>query len=152
MKKLFIKQPAGLGDICFLQKLATQEQEKYGYEVWWPVVPVYSHLSQYITNFNYPSIEDDFPFKEAYTQSPLNSQTETEDFKIISTDGADGPNARALLTYSQSGDPTSEHFTDQTWLFSRKEWRPVLFRDDDINSDPNLETYRVSARQTQERQ
>jgi len=66
--------------------------------------------------------------------------------------GADGPNARALLTYSQSGDPTSEHFTDQTWLFSRKEWRPVLFRERDINSDPNLETYRVSAPRTQERQ
>jgi len=30
-------------------------------------------------------------------------------------------------------------------LFSRKEWRPVLFREGDINSDPNLETYRVSA-------
>ena len=42
-------------------------------------------------------------------------------------------------------DPTSEHFTDQTWLFSRKEWRPVLFREGDIDSDPNLETYRVSA-------
>lgn len=66
--------------------------------------------------------------------------------------GADGPNARAILTYSQSGDPASEHFTDQTWLFSRKEWRPVLFREEDINSDPNLETYRVSAPRTQERQ
>ena len=99
MKKLFIKQPAGLGDICFLQKLATLEQEKHGYEVWWPVVPVYSYLPQYITNFNYPSLEDDFPFKEAYTRCPLNSQTETYDFKIICTDGADGPNGLMKAKY-----------------------------------------------------
>ena len=99
MKKLFIKQPAGLGDICFLQKLATLEQEKHGYEVWWPVVPVYSYLPQYITNFNYPSLEDDFPFKEAYTRCPLNSQTETDDFKIICTDGADGPNGLMKAKY-----------------------------------------------------
>ena len=99
MKKLFIKQAAGLGDICFLQKLATQEQEKHGYEVWWPVVPVYSYLPQYITNFNYPSLEDDFPFKEAYTRCPLNSQTETDDFKIICTDGADGPNGLMKAKY-----------------------------------------------------
>ncbi len=45
---------------------------------------------------------------------------------------AGGPRAMALLTYGQSGDPASEHFTDQAWLFSRKEWRPVLFREDDI--------------------
>ena len=99
MKKLLIKQPAGLGDICFLQKLATQEQKKHGYEVWWPVAPVYSHLSQYITNFNYPSTDDDFPFKEAYSQCPLNSQTETEDFKIICTDGAEGSNGLMKAKY-----------------------------------------------------
>jgi acyl-homoserine-lactone acylase len=39
----------------------------------------------------------------------------------------DGPQAMAVLTYGQSGDPESEHFADQTLLFSRKEWRPVLF-------------------------
>ena len=99
MKKLFIKQPAGLGDICFLQKLATQEQKKHGYEVWWPVAPVYSHLPQYITNFNYPSTEDNFPFKEAYFECPLNSQIETEDFKIICTDGAGGANGLMKAKY-----------------------------------------------------
>ena len=56
----------------------------------------------------------------------------------------DGPRARALLTYSQSGDPGSPHFTDQTRMFSRKEWRPVLFRRADILADPELRTYEVS--------
>jgi len=56
-----------------------------------------------------------------------------------------GPRAKALLTYSQSGDRESPHFSDQTELFSRKEWRLVLFRTEDIEADPQLRTYRVSA-------
>jgi acyl-homoserine-lactone acylase len=56
-----------------------------------------------------------------------------------------GPRAKALLTYSQSGDPESPHFSDQTELFSRKEWRPILFRTEAIEADPELRTYRVSA-------
>jgi acyl-homoserine-lactone acylase len=44
----------------------------------------------------------------------------------------DGPRADAILSYGQSGDPESVHFTDQTEMFARKEWRPVLFRADEI--------------------
>jgi acyl-homoserine-lactone acylase len=47
----------------------------------------------------------------------------------------DGPIAEALLTYSESGDPSSEHYTDQTKLFSAKHWRPVLFNREDITKD-----------------
>ncbi|HWO24127.1 MAG TPA: acylase [Kofleriaceae bacterium] len=49
-----------------------------------------------------------------------------------------GPTARALLTYSASSDPRSPHFTDQTERYSRKEWRPALFRAADIAADPSL--------------
>ncbi|WP_437779579.1 penicillin acylase family protein [Sorangium sp. So ce1097] len=49
-----------------------------------------------------------------------------------------GPRAEALLTYSQSTDPASPHFADQTELFSRKAWRPVLFTEKDIAADPEL--------------
>lgn len=38
-----------------------------------------------------------------------------------------GPTAEAILSYSQSGDPTSPHFTDQTYLYKDKQWRPILF-------------------------
>jgi acyl-homoserine-lactone acylase len=44
----------------------------------------------------------------------------------------DGPRADAILSYGQSGDPESVHFTDQTEMFARKEWRPVLFRADEV--------------------
>lgn len=46
-----------------------------------------------------------------------------------------GPVAEAFLTYGESGDPTSEHYTDQTKLFARKQWRPVLYNAEDIEMD-----------------
>ena len=47
----------------------------------------------------------------------------------------EGPNARAFLTYSQSGDPESPHFYDQTELFSAKAWRPILFEEEAVAAD-----------------
>jgi acyl-homoserine-lactone acylase len=32
------------------------------------------------------------------------------------------PDDRTLLSYSESTNPTSRHFADQTWLFSKKRW------------------------------
>jgi len=32
------------------------------------------------------------------------------------------PNARTILTYSESTDPTNPHYADQTALFSKKKW------------------------------
>ena len=51
---------------------------------------------------------------------------------------ADGPVAEALLTYGESGDPTSPFFSDQTELFSAKQWRPILFTEAAIAADPDL--------------
>ncbi|QIB66969.1 penicillin acylase family protein [Kineobactrum salinum] len=47
----------------------------------------------------------------------------------------DGPRAEALLTYSQSGDPDSEHFSDQTRLYRNKQWRPVLFEREAVEAN-----------------
>jgi len=46
-----------------------------------------------------------------------------------------GPVAEALLTYSQSGNPNSPHFSDQTDLYRDKQWRPALFERDAIEAD-----------------
>ena len=52
----------------------------------------------------------------------------------IQTVGFDerGPVAQAILSYSQSTDPASPHYTEQTRLFSRKEWPTLPFHPDDI--------------------
>jgi acyl-homoserine-lactone acylase len=56
-----------------------------------------------------------------------------------------GPESRAILTYSQSTDPTSPFFADQTRLFSRKDWVPMRFTESDILSDPELRAYTVES-------
>ncbi|MDP5053130.1 MAG: acylase [Congregibacter sp.] len=43
-----------------------------------------------------------------------------------------GPVAEALLSYSQSGDPSSPHFSDQTSLYAQKKWREVAFHEADV--------------------
>lgn len=54
-----------------------------------------------------------------------------------------GPRGQAFLTYSQSGDPESPRYYDQTLLFSEKKWRPILFEQNEIRADRNLKTKRV---------
>ncbi len=43
------------------------------------------------------------------------------------TPGDPCPDAAALLTYSESADPDSPHYADQTELFSRQRWAPAYF-------------------------
>jgi acyl-homoserine-lactone acylase len=54
-----------------------------------------------------------------------------------------GPQTRTILTYSESADPASPHHTDQTVLFSRKQWVTERFTDAEINADPHLRTATV---------
>ena len=45
-----------------------------------------------------------------------------------------GPEAEGILSYSQSGDPESPHFDDQTQLYTEKTWRPIRFMPSDIEN------------------
>ena len=65
-------------------------------------------------------------------------------FMLITAFTDDGPEARAVLTYSQSADPESPHYADQTRLFAAKKSRDVLFSEDDIAEDPELREERVT--------
>ncbi|ATB47256.1 penicillin acylase family protein [Corallococcus macrosporus] len=47
-----------------------------------------------------------------------------------------GVAANALLTYSESSDPASEYYADQTRLFSQKQWRPILFTAEEVAAAP----------------
>jgi acyl-homoserine-lactone acylase len=50
------------------------------------------------------------------------------------------PEARAIVTYSQSTDPDSPHFSDMTQLFSEEGWVRFPYQMRDIQADPELET------------
>ncbi|KAA2246082.1 hypothetical protein F0L68_40830, partial [Solihabitans fulvus] len=53
---------------------------------------------------------------------------------------ADGPpQASSVLTYSQSANPNSPHYADQTKLFSAGQWVTERFTEDQIAASPVLE-------------
>ncbi len=51
-----------------------------------------------------------------------------------------GPRTRTILTYSESANPDSPHYSDQTALFSRGQWVTERFTEAEINADPRLLT------------
>ncbi|HEY2671904.1 MAG TPA: penicillin acylase family protein [Rugosimonospora sp.] len=51
-----------------------------------------------------------------------------------------GPSTRTILTYSESSNPRSPHYADQTALFSRKQWVTERFTEAEIRADPHLQT------------
>mgnify|MGYP001820648953 CR=1 FL=1 len=50
------------------------------------------------------------------------------------------PDARGILTYSQSPEADSPHYYDQTELYARGEWLQLPFTEEQIQADPNLKT------------
>ena len=48
----------------------------------------------------------------------------------------EGPDARAVLTYSQSEVPGTAHNADQTAVYGEERLRPILFEQDAILADP----------------
>ena len=56
------------------------------------------------------------------------------------------PVGSTILTYSESSNPASPHFADQTKLFSKKQFLPDRFCPSQIAADPNLQTITVTGR------
>jgi acyl-homoserine-lactone acylase len=50
------------------------------------------------------------------------------------------PDDRSILTYSESENPDSPYFADQTRMFSKKEWVDPPFCLNEVNGDPSLST------------
>ena len=59
--------------------------------------------------------------------------------QVIGWDEDGNLDARGILTYSQSPEPDSPHYADQTKLYSRGEWVDFPFTEEEIQADPNLE-------------
>ncbi|GAA2473134.1 penicillin acylase family protein [Streptomyces longisporus] len=76
----------------------------------------------------------------AYTQVPFGSSH----LQAVGWDGSGCPVARTLLTYSQSSNPNSPHYSDQTRLLSGGKWVTARFCEKDVLSSPALRVLRVS--------
>jgi acyl-homoserine-lactone acylase len=59
--------------------------------------------------------------------------------------GDNGPEGYGLVSYGQSDDAESDHFDDQDQRYSNKNYRTLLYRQADIDNDPNLETETIEA-------
>ena len=60
---------------------------------------------------------------------------------------AQGPQAQAILSYSQSGNPDSDYFSDQTALYRDKSWRAILFTPSAITREAVCQNRRPHAHQ-----
>lgn len=56
------------------------------------------------------------------------------------------PEARTLLTYAQSSNPESPHYSDQTRLYADERWVTSRFCEEDILNDPKLKVVKVRER------
>jgi acyl-homoserine-lactone acylase len=54
-----------------------------------------------------------------------------------------GPVGESILTFSQSPNPASPHYADQTRLWSKMKTKPIRFTEHDISSDAGVETFTI---------
>lgn len=68
--------------------------------------------------------------------------------QVISWDKDGNLDPRAIVTYSQSPEADSPHYSDMTRLYAEGRWLRLPFSDAEIAADPNLETLNLSSRST----
>jgi len=85
MKPCLIKQPAGIGDVFFLQKIAHLYRER-GCEIIWPLRDDIFWISEYISDITWYKESDNFPGKELFNYAGFG---ETDNFIYIDTSTAD---------------------------------------------------------------
>lgn len=93
MKPCIIKQPAGIGDVFFLQKIAEVYRQR-GCKIIWPLRDDIIWISDYILNVEWCKISDNFVGKNLFNYSGF---VEEQDFIYIDTSTSD-------ITYNT--DPT----------------------------------------------
>ena len=99
MKPCLIKQPAGIGDVFFCQKIARVMLEK-GYDVFWPLRPDIAWIQDYIPDIIFPTLDDEFPMKDIYDRAAGYA---------IEDSGAFISPATANFTHNDGGNMTSKY-------------------------------------------
>lgn len=67
---------------------------------------------------------------------------------VVAFDGDACPDAVTLLSYSQSSEPTSPHYSDQTELYSQGRWVTERFCESAIQASPELSVVRLRPRKS----
>lgn len=93
MKTCLIKQPAGIGDIFYLQKFARIIRSA-GYNVIWPIQEKILWIRDYISEIEFVSIDSRFPGKALFNSNQF--VFDGEDFLYLSPDGFQLPGERIM--------------------------------------------------------
>ena len=100
MKPCVIKQPAGIGDVFFCQKIARVMIEN-GFQVIWPLRTDIVWIRDYIKDIHFPTVEDNFPGKDIFDSAAGYVIEETGAFVSLATANMthnDGNNMRSKYT------------------------------------------------------
>lgn len=146
LQKAGLSVDTPLGEAQFTKKFTTRERGEDDFER----IPIHgggraegvTNLIQY-SSFK-TTLEPDLPRGSLiYGPSALTDEGYVVNygtsFIMTSHFAEDGPEAWAFVTYSQSDDPESPYHADQTRRFSDKQWRKVLFTEEDIAADEALQ-------------
>jgi hypothetical protein len=91
IKKIIIRQPAGIGDIFFTQKIAYALYETYNVEIIWPVISEFLWIKDYIKVpfIKFVNWDDDFEGKNLLFNNDVSYIFELPDYLIIPLQRAD---------------------------------------------------------------
>ncbi|CAB3771782.1 penicillin acylase family protein [Paraburkholderia humisilvae] len=79
---------------------------------------------------------------------PLEADAHANSYVQVVSFGTDGPEADTLLSYSESDDPASPHFSDATLSYSKKAWARFPFTEQAIHEAPGVKQTTLSGPRT----
>ncbi len=141
-----LETPAGLGDpgqaLAALATAAAAVRREYGaLDVAWGDVFRLRRGSLDLPISGAPSALGSFR-TIAYRRDPDNRwEAVSGDSYVLAVEFTDPPTAYSILAYSASSDPRSTHYSDQSALFARGEFKPAWFTEKDIDAHTER-TYR----------
>ncbi|MFL5907591.1 MAG: penicillin acylase family protein [Solirubrobacterales bacterium] len=102
-------------------------------------IPIHGGPGDPNGDFNAINVQwSDDPNEPGYPNVPHGSS-----FVMVTSFNDGCPDDRSILTYSQSENPNSPYFADQTRMFSQKQWVDPPFCASELNSDPALTTQTI---------
>ncbi|QKV98123.1 penicillin acylase family protein [Streptomyces sp. NA02950] len=120
---------------------AVQHSTKGGHELPAPGAPDVLGAMNVIEYTSTPgtTLEPVVPGGDTLTKDGYQVNTGTSMLLAVRFTGK-GPQAKGLLTFSESIDPASPHFADQQALFAQGKVRDCLYTQAEIRADPHLRT------------
>lgn len=91
VKKIIIRQPAGIGDIFFTQKIAYALNTAYKVNIIWPVIPEFIWIKDYlkVPFIEFVNWEDDFEGKHIMMSNDVSHSFLFEDYLVVPLQRAD---------------------------------------------------------------